>query len=61
MQGAGFIIAGLSPWLSGILRSASGDYLLDWGFHAACVAGLMLLTLRFGPNGYPQAWRSKEA
>jgi cyanate permease len=28
MQGIGFIIAGLSPWLSGLLRSLSGNYTL---------------------------------
>ena len=61
MQGTGFVVAGLSPWLSGILRSLSGDYLLDWGFHAICVAGLMLLTLRFGPSGYPKIWNREEA
>ena len=57
MQGTGFIVAGLSPWLSGVLRNISGDYLLDWGFHAVCVVGLMLMTLRFAPSGYPQAWQ----
>lgn len=30
MQGIGFIIAGLSPRLSGLLRSLSGNYTLDW-------------------------------
>lgn len=60
MQGIGFIIAGLSPYLSGILRSISGDFLLDWSFHAFCVAGLMLLTLRFVPAHYPQAWSVAE-
>ncbi len=34
MQGIGFIIAGLSPWLSGLLRSLSGNYTLDWS--SAC-------------------------
>ena len=34
MQGIGFIIAGLSPWLSGLLRSLSGNYTLDWSWHA---------------------------
>ena len=57
MQGIGFIIAGLSPWLSGLLRSASGNFLLDWTVHAAAAAALILLTLRFKPAGYPRAWR----
>lgn len=60
MQGIGFIIAGLSPWLSGILRSLSGNYWLDWTFHALCVAGLMALTLRFVPARYPQEWSVAE-
>ncbi len=60
MQGIGFIIAGLSPYLSGILRSLSGDFVVDWVFHACCVVGLMLLTLRFVPSRYPQEWAATE-
>lgn len=56
MQGIGFIVAGLSPYLSGLLRSLSGNFLLDWMFHAVLVVGLMLLTLRFVPSHYPQEW-----
>ena len=58
MQGVGFIIAGLSPWLSGLLRSLSGNYQLDWEFHAICVFILMALTLRFVPARYPHQWRA---
>ncbi|CNH97719.1 cyanate transporter [Yersinia frederiksenii] len=58
MQGIGFIIAGLSPYLSGLLRSLSGNYLLDWMFHAGCIIGLMVLTLRFTPSHYPHEWRT---
>ena len=46
-MGIGFIIAGLAPWFSGVLRSISGNYLMDWAFHALCVVGLMIITLRF--------------
>ena len=60
MQGMGFIIAGLSPYLSGLLRSMSGDFVVDWVFHACCVVGLMLLTLRFVPSRYPQEWSATE-
>ncbi|BDH47279.1 cyanate transporter [Salmonella enterica subsp. enterica serovar Choleraesuis] len=60
MQGIGFIVAGLSPYLSGILRSLSGNFVVDWAFHAFCVAGLMLLTLRFVPARYPQEWAIEE-
>ncbi|HHG8775178.1 TPA: cyanate transporter [Raoultella planticola] len=57
MQGIGFIVAGASPWLSGLLRSLSGGYLLDWAFHALCVVVLMGMTLRFVPAHYPREWR----
>lgn len=60
MQGTGFIIAGLSPYLSGVLRSMSGNYLFDWTLHAVCIVGLMLLTLRFVPARYPQEWAETE-
>lgn len=60
MQGMGFIIAGLSPYLSGLLRSMSGDFVVDWVFHACCVVELMLLTLRFVPSRYPQEWSATE-
>lgn len=56
MQGTGFIIAGLAPWFSGVLRSISGNYLMDWAFHALCVVGLMIITLRFAPVRFPQLW-----
>ena len=56
MQGIGFIIAGLAPWFSGVLRSISGNYLMDWAFHTLCVVGLMIITLRFAPVRFPQLW-----
>lgn len=59
MQGIGFIIVGLSPWLSGLLRSLSGNYTLDWSWHAICVLLLMALTLRFIPAHYPAEWRQR--
>lgn len=59
MQGIGFIIADLSPWLSGLLRSLSGNYTLDWSWHALCVLLLMALTLRFIPAHYPAEWRQR--
>ncbi|EIR4972828.1 MFS transporter, partial [Shigella boydii] len=47
---------GLAPWFSGVLRSISGNYLMDWAFHALCVVGLMIITLRFAPARFPQLW-----
>ncbi len=39
-----------------VLRSISGNYLMDWAFHALCVVGLMIVTLRFAPARFPQLW-----
>ncbi|CAM6706449.1 cyanate transporter [Klebsiella michiganensis] len=61
MQGVGFIVAGLSPWLSGLLRSLSGNYQLDWMLHATCVLALMAITLRFAPARYPQEWQHQDS
>lgn len=61
MQGVGFIIAGISPWISGMLRSLSGNYLLDWMLHAVFVLGLMTITLRFSPARYPQEWQHPDS
>lgn len=61
MQGVGFIIAGISPWLSGLLRSLSGNYLLDWMLHAVFVLGLMVITLHFSPARYPQEWQHPDS
>ncbi len=44
------------PWFSGVLRSISGNYLMGWAFHALCVVGLMIITLRFAPARFPQLW-----
>ena len=54
LGGALGIIAALRGGWPDRLLLAAADILLS-------VPGLLLLTLRFGPNGYPQAWRSKEA
>ena len=59
MQGIGFLIAAISPFLSGLMRSLSGDYLLGWAFHAGCIIGLMLLTRRFAPAAFPAEWQIK--
>ncbi|HHN6657759.1 TPA: hypothetical protein ACROVM_000364 [Escherichia coli] len=39
-----------------MLRSISGNYLMDWAFHTLCVVGLMIITLRFAPARFPQLW-----
>ncbi len=35
---------------------SAANYLMDWAFHALCVVGLMIITLRFAPARFPQLW-----
>lgn len=55
MQGVGFIIAGLVPWLAGWLRTTTGDFRAAWLLLATTVLLMLPLTLRFAPAGYARA------
>ncbi|HEJ9095990.1 cyanate transporter [Serratia odorifera] len=56
MQGIGFLLAGVTPYLSGLLRDYSGSFVLDWQIHALLVLALMALTRRFDPRSYRRAF-----
>lgn len=55
MQGIGFLLAGVAPYISGLLRDYSGGFLLDWQLHTLLVLLLMALTARFHPRSYRQS------
>ncbi|ANJ96540.1 cyanate transporter [Serratia plymuthica] len=57
MQGIGFLLAGVTPYLSGLLRDYSGGFVLDWQIHALLVVALIAITGRFHPRSYRQAFR----
>ena len=44
MQGVGFLLAGVTPYLSGLLRDYSGGFVLDWQIHALLVVVLIAIT-----------------
>ncbi|WP_439886960.1 cyanate transporter [Pseudomonas sp. MBLB4123] len=58
VQGIGYLIAGLSPWLAGLLRDALGSFSAAW----LALAGIMLLLLlaswRFAPRDYARHFRN---
>ncbi|MFG6159880.1 CynX/NimT family MFS transporter [Halomonas sp. 1390] len=54
MQGFGFMLNALSPWISGALREATGGFLAAWVLLALGVAAMLLVTLRFNPRAYPR-------
>lgn len=52
MQGIGFLLAGSTPYFSGILRDITGSYQADWLLHGVLVLILMGITFRFSPRSY---------
>ncbi|MGO2570745.1 MAG: cyanate transporter, partial [Serratia proteamaculans] len=56
MQGIGFLLAGTTPYISGLLRDYSGSFVLDWQIHALLVVVLIAITWRFHPHSYQQAF-----
>jgi CP family cyanate transporter-like MFS transporter len=56
VQGVGFIIAGIMPFIAGQLRALTGSLHSAWALHLAIICGLMLLNLRFHPRSYHRAF-----
>lgn len=55
VQGIGFIITGIVPYLTGWLRDVTGSFQASWLLLAASVVAMLLVTLRFAPSGYARA------
>ncbi len=54
MQGFGFMLNAMSPWVSGTLREMTGSFITAWAVLAVGIAAMLLVTLRFNPARYPQ-------
>ncbi|WP_373626343.1 MFS transporter [Pseudomonas aeruginosa] len=52
VQGAGYLIAGVSPWIAGLLRDSLGSFTGAWLGLATVAALLLGLGLRFDPRRY---------
>jgi CP family cyanate transporter-like MFS transporter len=55
MQGGGFLIAAIPPWIVAILHDLTGGFSAGWLMHLACVAVVMALAVRLAPRGYARA------
>lgn len=52
VQGIGFLITAVGPWLVGALRDGGGDFTDAWWLHGAIAFGMLLVSVRFNPAGY---------
>lgn len=55
VQGVGFIITGIVPYITGWLRDVSGDFQASWLLLSVTVLLMLLVTWRFAPSGYARA------
>ncbi|WP_246623696.1 cyanate transporter [Sphingomonas colocasiae] len=60
MQGGGFVIAAIPPWILAALHDRGGGFTAGWLFHLGCVALVAGLTVRLAPGGYARAMREPE-
>ncbi|WP_339431266.1 MULTISPECIES: cyanate transporter [unclassified Pseudomonas] len=52
VQGIGYLIAGLSPLLAGMVRDQLGSFEWAWGTLTAMMVVMLLMVLRFDPRHY---------
>ena len=57
MQGGGFLIAALPPWIVATLRESLGGFTAGWLLHLGCVAAVAMLFWRVAPASYAGAMR----
>lgn len=55
MQGGGFLIAAVPPWIVAILHDISGSFTAGWLMHLTCIAVVAVLSTRLLPGSYAVA------
>ncbi|WP_449433712.1 CynX/NimT family MFS transporter [Pseudomonas putida] len=55
VQGIGFIITGIVPYITGWLRDVSGDFQASWALLSVTVLAMLAVTWCFAPRGYASA------
>lgn len=61
MQGGGFFIAALSPWLAAILHDHTDGFTAGWLVHLGCIGIVAALTAILSPSGYAASLRHSQA
>ena len=55
MQGGGFLIAAMPPWIVALLHDLTGSFRAGWILHLICVALVTVLCWRLAPPSYASA------
>ena len=55
MQGRGFLIAALPPWIVALLHDLTGGFRAGWILHLTCIAIVTVLCWRLAPQSYAGA------
>lgn len=55
VQGIGFIITAIAPYIAGMLREWSGSFQSVWWMLMLTLIGMMVVTIKFAPSGYAKA------
>jgi CP family cyanate transporter-like MFS transporter len=57
MQGGGFLITALPPWIVAALHETTGGFTAGWLLHLACAIVVAVLYRRMSPEGYAKAMK----
>ena len=55
MQGVGFLINAVSPWMTGWLRELTGNFVSAWVVLAVTAVAMLVVTRVFSPATYRTA------
>ncbi|WP_018182780.1 cyanate transporter [Kaistia granuli] len=57
MQGGGFLIAAIPPWIVAVAHDLTGSFAAGWFLHLGCAALVAVLVVRLAPEGYATSMR----
>jgi CP family cyanate transporter-like MFS transporter len=61
MQGGGFLVTALPPWIVAVLHDLTGSFVAGWIMHLACAVMVAVLYWRVDPRSYERAMKLSPA